>query len=67
MYIGQTADLEKRMTEHNETGIGYTSKYRPWRLLWSKEAETRQEAMKEEKFLKTGRGREWIKKNILGG
>jgi putative endonuclease len=64
LYIGQTADLNKRMLEHNEIGNGYTSKHRPWVLLWSRSFTTRKEAMKEERYLKTGVGRDWIKKNI---
>ena len=67
LYIGQTADLEKRLQEHNETGEGYTSKYKPWQLLWSKSFLTRKESMREERYLKTGAGRDWIKKSILGG
>ncbi|HEY9584860.1 MAG TPA: GIY-YIG nuclease family protein [Candidatus Paceibacterota bacterium] len=65
LYIGQTIDLSKRLQEHNKTGKGYTSKYRPWLLLWSEAFVTRQESIKRERYLKTGVGRDWIKKNIL--
>jgi putative endonuclease len=44
----------------------YTYKQKgPWRLIYSEEHATRSEAMKREKFLKSGQGREWIKDNIL--
>jgi putative endonuclease len=69
LYKGQTSDLEKRLESHNTHEPGtmrYTYKQKgPWRLLYSEEHSTRSEAMKKEKFLKSGQGREWIKDNLL--
>lgn len=65
IYIGQTNDLKRRMEEHNETGVSYTSKYRPWTLIYSEAYDKRGDAIRREKFLKTGVGRDWIRKNIL--
>jgi putative endonuclease len=59
-YVGYTADLSRRMVEHNETGTGFTKRYRPWEILFIEEYATKQEAMKREKYLKTGKGREEI-------
>ncbi len=67
IYIGQTYSLEKRLSEHNDTGFGYTSKFRPWRLIHSERFITRKEAMARERYLKTGAGRDWIKDNISRG
>ena len=64
LYIGQTVDIVKRLHYHNELGRGYTSIYRPWKLLYSEKLDSRKEAMAREKYLKTGVGREWIEKNI---
>jgi len=64
LYIGQTDDIERRILEHNESGRGYTSKYRPWELIYTEKFESRKEAMGREKYLKTGAWRDWIKKNI---
>ncbi|HAI74176.1 MAG TPA: endonuclease [Candidatus Moranbacteria bacterium] len=64
LYIGQTYNLEKRILGHNELGKGYTSKFRPWKLVYSEKFDSRKEAMEREKYLKTGVGREWIKDNI---
>ena len=68
LYKGQTSDLDKRMERHNthESGsMRYTYKQRgSWRLIFSEEYSTRSEAMKREKFLKSGQGREWIHENI---
>jgi len=65
IYIGQTNDLVRRMEEHNVTGVNYTSKHRPWALIYSEAYDKRSDAMRREKFFKTGAGRDWIKKNIL--
>jgi putative endonuclease len=44
----------------------YTYKQKgSWRLIHSEEYATRSDAMKREKFLKSGQGREWINSNIL--
>ena len=66
IYIGQTYNLKKRVEEHNTTGFGYTSKFRPWKLIHSEIFSTRQKAIIREKYLKTGAGRDWIKINIMG-
>ncbi len=49
------------MLSHNELGNGWTAKYRPWKLIFTKEFEDKAEAMKFEKWLKTGSGRDFIK------
>jgi putative endonuclease len=61
-YCGYTADIQRRLMEHNTTEFkGFTLRYRPWTLIHTEEYETKREAMLREKFLKTGRGREEIK------
>ncbi len=63
-YTGQTNDLDRRMQEHNDplhNAHKYTTRNAgPWELLHSEEYATRPEAMKREKWLKSGVGREWI-------
>ena len=69
LYKGQTSDLESRLEHHNTHEPGsmrYTHKQKgPWRLIYSEAYPTRAEAMKRERFLKSGQGREWIEANIL--
>ncbi|RJQ32423.1 GIY-YIG nuclease family protein [Candidatus Parcubacteria bacterium] len=67
IYVGQTYDISKRMAEHNELGKGFTSKFRPWKLIYSEIFLSRKEAMAREKYLKTGTGRDWIKNNVKDG
>jgi putative endonuclease len=66
IYIGQTSDLSRRLEEHNFTGVGYTSKHRPWVLVHTEEFKTRSKAMSREKYFKTGKGRIKIKEIIVG-
>jgi putative endonuclease len=61
-YTGYSSNLSARLLSHNELGQGWTVKYRPWKLIYTKEFEAKQEAMAYEKWLKTGVGRDYIKK-----
>ena len=50
-YIGQTDNLEFRIKRHNEGKIQFTKAYRPWKLKYYEEFDSRGEAMSREKFL----------------
>ena len=66
IYIGYTSDMEKRFRSHNELGTkGWTVKFRPWKIVYTERFETKSSAMKREKELKTSRGRNFIRKEIL--
>jgi putative endonuclease len=52
------------LAQHNEGMVNFTSKYMPWELVYFETFETRAEALKKEKFFKTGKGREFIKSKI---
>jgi len=60
-YIGHTNNMERRINEHNSGLSPYTKGKGPWILFYKEEYETRSEAMKREKFLKTGKGRTFLK------
>jgi putative endonuclease len=61
-YVGITNNLSRRLTEHNNGKTRSTRYYLPWNLLFSESFETRTEARKREKYLKSGIGKEYIKK-----
>jgi putative endonuclease len=61
-YTGFTSNLEQRFLSHNELGKDWTSKYRPWKVIYTKEFDNKKEAMIYEKWLKSGVGRAFIKK-----
>ncbi len=64
-YTGFTSNLIERFKSHNflETK-GCTPKFRPWIVIHVKFFHSKSEAMKREKYLKTGIGREFIKNLI---
>ena len=64
-YIGQTNNLKKRLEEHN-SGLTKSIRFQtPFVLEHAEEYESRVEAMKREKFLKSGKGRDWLDKRGL--
>lgn len=60
-YVGMSADVEKRLNEHNSGKTRSTKAYRPWKFFFKEEFPTREEARKREKYLKSGFGKKWIK------
>jgi len=61
IYIGYTSSLEQRVKSHNELATkGWTIKFRPWEVVHAEFFESKHDAMKREKQLKTAAGREWI-------
>ena len=60
-YTGFTIDIEQRLRSHNELGHDWTSKYRPWKLIYTKNFNVKAEALIYEKWLKSGVGRDFIK------
>ncbi|MCW8811776.1 MAG: GIY-YIG nuclease family protein [Ignavibacteriaceae bacterium] len=65
LYIGHTSNLQKRLVEHNAGRSRFTKSYIPWELVYYKEFPTRSLAMKREKELKSHKGRDFIRKEIL--
>jgi putative endonuclease len=60
-YTGFSSNVALRLKSHNEFGKEWTSRYRPWKLIYLKEFKTKAEAFQYEKWLKTGAGRDFIK------
>jgi putative endonuclease len=60
-YVGFTNNIARRFEEHN---LGYkksTKSFKPFKLIYTEFVNTRVEARVREKFLKSGKGREFIK------
>ncbi|MFN5032575.1 MAG: GIY-YIG nuclease family protein [Flavobacteriia bacterium] len=64
LYKGSTQNLEKRLQTHNSGKVKFTSKNIPWELVISEEFSTRSEAVKREKWYKSGVGRDWINSKL---
>jgi putative endonuclease len=53
LYCGYTDDLEKRFQKHIQgKGAKYTRAHKPLKIVYSKEFETKSDAMKEEARIK---------------
>ncbi len=60
-YIGLNHNTEERLKEHNAGRVKSTKAKRPWKLLIKEPFETRLDARKREKYLKSGAGRRFRK------
>ncbi|MBI3139487.1 MAG: GIY-YIG nuclease family protein [Sphingobacteriales bacterium] len=65
-YVGISENPEKRLGQHNK-GMKFSTKgYRPWKLFFTEEFESRMEARNREVYLKSGVGKEFIKRKWSG-
>ena len=65
LYIGFTSNLKRRLREHNE-GVGgvYTKKNGPFKMIFYEAFNDKQDAARDERFFKTGYGREVLKDKL---
>jgi len=63
-YIGCTSDLRRRLDAHSAGCSRHTSKNRPWRLKLYIAFETRQLALRFERYLKSGSGHAFAKRHF---
>ena len=64
-YVGQTENVENRLSSHNELSENsFTSKYRPWAVKRVIEVKTRSEAMILERYIKKRKSRKYIQQLI---
>jgi putative endonuclease len=67
-YVGYTSSIIDRFNSHNFFATkGYTIKFRPWIVAHIEFFKTKKEAMIREKWLKSGKGREFIVQLKLNG
>ena len=52
-YIGFTSQFRKRIRQHNSGKSAYTSKHSPYKLVYRESFNTKKEAIKIEKHLKS--------------
>ena len=60
--MGITSDLKKRLRQHNSGKSSYTSKFKPWVVIYSEEYSSSAEARAREKYYKSAIGRKELKK-----
>lgn len=60
LYKGFTNNLKRRMIEHNNGKSIFTRNNGPWKLIYYEAFISKEDAQREEKFLKSGKGRDRI-------
>jgi predicted GIY-YIG superfamily endonuclease len=65
IYIGYTGNVETRLTNHNKGQVPHTSKFKPWKVVVHMTFENKKKAMSFEKYLKSGSGRQFLRKHFL--
>lgn len=64
LYIGFTNDLEKRVEEHHKGVVASTANRRPLKLIYYEACLSEEDALKREKYFKTGFGRRFLKNRL---
>ncbi|MGQ8337135.1 GIY-YIG nuclease family protein [Sunxiuqinia sp. A32] len=66
IYVGFSSDVENRLNSHNDSrNSGWTKRYQPWELIYQENFESKGDAIKRERELKSSRGRAFIKEKLL--
>ena len=65
-YTGATTNLENRLAQHNSDQSFSTKNRGPWILVHHEEFATLAEALRRERILKSGRGRDELRKILHG-
>ena len=64
-YTGMMEDLELRMNQHNDKTLSFwTKRGTDWKLIYKENYNKKTEALKREKWLKSGVGREYLQKKL---
>ncbi|HCZ35474.1 MAG TPA: excinuclease ABC subunit C [Cytophagales bacterium] len=65
LYKGHCEDLDERLKQHNAGTTKSIKPYIPFKLVYFEEFQTREEAIKREKYFKSAAGRRFIKLKLL--
>jgi len=64
-YIGFTADIKRRLQEHNSGSSKYCSSKRPYKLIWCCIFSNKKKAYEFELYLKSSSGYAFMKKHLI--
>ncbi|MEJ2536218.1 MAG: GIY-YIG nuclease family protein [Calditrichia bacterium] len=64
-YIGYTDNLSWRLERHNQGWGRFTKSGIPWELVYFEKYQTKQEALKREREIKSKKSRKYIENLIL--
>ncbi len=63
-YTGFTADLRKRLNQHNANLRGFTKHRGPWNVIYYEACHHEDDAKAREKYLKSGMGKRYLKNRL---
>jgi putative endonuclease len=63
-YVGTASDVDQRLECHNHGPCGHTVSHRPWSVVVTIEFPTEVEAVRFERYLKSGSGRAFAKRHF---
>jgi putative endonuclease len=66
-YIGHTQNLQDRLFRHNNSGSKATKQAIDWTLMYTRQFESRSEAMRHEIEIKSRKSRKFIESLIIKG
>ena len=61
LYMGYSANLRRRFTQHVEGGAFATSYRGPWKLIYYEAYTEQADALGRERYLKSGAGRRFLR------
>jgi putative endonuclease len=63
-YVGLTSDIRARLDDHNAGRCSHTARYRPWQVHVVIEFVDEEKAIRFERYLTSGSGREFAKRHF---
>jgi len=60
LYIGRTEDLKRRIKDHNTGSSTFCKSGKPWKIVHYQAFVSKKDSIREESFLKTGKGRQRV-------
>ena len=66
LYTGYTSNLRRRLNEHESGNVESTRNRRPLLLIYYEAYKEKSNALNREKFLKTTRGKQQLRKQLVG-
>jgi putative endonuclease len=63
-YIGSTENLRARVRKHQADASTHSAKFRPWKVKTYIAFETKETALRFERYLKSGSGRAFCKRHF---
>jgi len=64
--VGRSKNPERRLEHHNTTSTGFTSRYRPWALVFTQEFPTKDDAVSAGQLIKGWKSRKMTRYVVEG-